>query len=79
MKRFFWTKSPTGKVAHMTPAPARRKNLVEGDLTYCGRVVTTAWRSLRSRFRGLRKGPVKVCATCADHMPDIINVARVRG
>ncbi|HEY5214051.1 MAG TPA: hypothetical protein VIJ38_13625 [Acidobacteriaceae bacterium] len=84
MKRFFWTKSPAGKVAHMSPAPAKRKNPVEGDLTYCGRVVTTAWRNLCVIFKGARghgglRGPYPPCDQCVLHMPAAINIARVRG
>ena len=78
MKRFFFVASRTCNRAHMVAAPAHRKNPVEGDLTYCGRIVSTAWRNLSSRFRGLRKGPIEVCSQCEARMPARINVARVR-
>lgn len=78
VSRFFWVASRRGAVAHMAPAPTRRKSPVEGDLLYCGRILPTSWSWLRSRFSGLCKGPAKVCAQCAAHMPAHINVARAR-
>jgi hypothetical protein len=83
MSRFFWVRCATGRVAHMVPAPAKRKNPVEGDYTYCGRSIGTTWHNLCVIFKGARghgglRGPYPACDQCILHMPSTVNAARVR-
>lgn len=73
VKRYFSVVAPGSNVSHMVAAPARRKNPVEGDKTYCGRVVSTRWYRLFNRG-----GPQKCCTACLNALGDGVHVMRTR-
>lgn len=60
VKRFFYVRSPTSSVIHVSSAP----HFVEGELTWCGRRFAKGWLYfIGSRLRAVGKDR-SMCAQC---------------